>query len=154
MRDRWLPVWVLAGALFLINAVCRFVVWQMVPKSDSKQILVGLMAVTLVGLVMVGAAYRWAVRYPMSRVVGELGLAVIVACLLSVLVGPFAGGSHPFKEGSATFFGEILQYLAFAGGGAVLGLLIVIALGRDYRAKALKRYAEERLTKPRRVVRR
>jgi hypothetical protein len=154
MKDRWLPVGVLAGVLFVINAICRFVVWQVVPKNDSKQIVIGVLAVGAVSLVMVVAAYRWAVRYPMSRVIPELAIAAISGCLLSVLVGPFAGGSRPLREGSAFFVGEIWQYLAFAGGGAVLGLLIVIMLGRDYRSQALKRFAETKLAKPRRVVRR
>jgi len=43
---------------------------------------------------------------------------------------------------------------AAAGGGAVLGMLVAIALGRDYRSRALKRYTELKLAKPRRVVRR
>jgi hypothetical protein len=90
----------------------------------------------------------------MARVAPDLAAAVAVACLLTVLVGPFAGGTVPFKEGVGLFFGEIWQYLAGAGGGAILGLLVLIALGRDYRSQALKRYAETRMAKPRRVVRR
>jgi hypothetical protein len=36
----------------------------------------------------------------------------------------------------------------------VLGLLILTALGRDYKSEALKHYAELNQAKPRRVVRR
>jgi hypothetical protein len=154
MRDRWQPVGILAGVLFAINAVIRFIVWQVAPKSDNKQIAFGFLGLGLVALVMAVAAYRWGRRYPMHRVGPDLAVAVSVGCLLTVLVGPFAGGTAPFKEGAGMFFAEIWHYLAFAGGGAVLGLLVLMALGRDYRAQALKRYAESRAAKPRRVVRR
>ncbi|TMM37580.1 MAG: hypothetical protein E6F99_11895 [Actinobacteria bacterium] len=154
MRDRWQPVGILAGVLFAINAVVRLIVWQVGPKSDSKQITVGFVGLALVGLVMAGAGWRWGRRYPMSRVTPDLCVAVAVACLLTVLVGPFFGGTRPFKEGAGLFFAEIWHYLAFAGGGAILGLLVLMALGRDYRAEALKRYAKTRAAKPRKVVRR
>ena len=154
MRDRWQPVGIIAGVLFLINAVVRFIAWQLAPKSDAKQVTFGLVGFGLVALVLAIAGYRWGRRYPMPRVGADLAVAISVACLLTVLVGPFAGGTVPFKEGAGLFFAEIWHYLAFAGGGAVLGLLVLMALGRDYRAEALKRYAENRLTKPRRVVRR
>jgi hypothetical protein len=154
MRDRWQPVGILAGVLFAINAVIGFVVWQVGPKSEGRQTAVGLAAYGLVGLVMVGAAWIWARKYPMSRVAPDLAVAIVVSCALTVLVGPFAKGSVPFREGAGFFFGEIWMYLAFAGGGTILGLLVLIMLGKDYRSQALKRYAETKLAKPRRVVRR
>ncbi|OLB64692.1 MAG: hypothetical protein AUI10_10025 [Actinobacteria bacterium 13_2_20CM_2_72_6] len=154
MKDRWLPVGVLAGVLFAINAVTRFIVWQVAPKNDTKQIGLGLIGLGLVALLMAAAGYRWGRRYPMARVGPDLSVAVAVACALTVLVGPFAGGTVPFKEGAGLFFAEIWHYLAFAGGGAILGLLVLMALGRDYRAQALKRYAQSRMSKPRKVVRR
>jgi hypothetical protein len=154
MRDRWQPVGILAGVLFAINVVVRLSVWLFGVKSDSKQITLGLIGLGLVALILAVCAYRWAVRYPMPRVGADLSAAIAVACLLTVLVGPFAGGSVPFREGAGVFFGEIWQYLGFAGGGTVLGLLVAIALGRDYRSKALKRYTEMARSKPRRVVRR
>jgi hypothetical protein len=154
MRDRWQPVGILAGVLFAINAVVRLIVWQFAPKSDTRQILLGFIGLGLVALVMAGAGWRWGRRYPMSRVTPDLSAAAVAACLLTVLVGPFLGGTRPFKEGAGLFFAEIWHYLAFAGGGAVLGLLVLMALGKDYRAEALKRYARTRAAKPRRVVRR
>lgn len=154
MRDRWQPVGILAGILFVINVACRFIVWQLVSKSDSKQIALGLIGLGLIAAVMIWAGYRWAVRYPTSRVSADLGATIAVACLATVLIGPFAGGSVPFREGAGFFFGEIWQYLAFAGGGAIVGALVAIALGRDYRSVALKRYTQLSAAKPRRVVRR
>src|SRR5262249_39737759 len=149
MRERWQPVGILTGVLFAINLVARFTVWQFAPKSDSKQIALGLIGLGLIGLLMALAAYRWAVRYPLPRVAADLGAAVSVACLLTVLVGPFAGGSVPFREGAGFFFAEIWQYLGLAGGGALLGLMVAIMLGRDYRSQALKRFTQQKLAKPR-----
>jgi hypothetical protein len=154
MKDRWLPVGLVAGALFVVNAIARFVVWRVAPKSDNKQILIGLVLFGVVGLVMVGAAFWWGRRYPTPRVVADLGVVIVVSCLLSVLIGPFAGGSVPFKEGAGLFFAEIWRYLGYTAAGVVLGLLILMALGLDYRSQALKRYTELRAARPRRVVRR
>jgi hypothetical protein len=154
MRDRLQPVGVVAGALFLVNAIARFVVWRAAPKSDTKQIVIGLIVFGLVGVIMIGAAVWWGRRYPISRVAADLAVVILVSCLLSVLIGPFAGGSHPFKEGSGLFFAEVWRYIAYSAAGAVLGLLVLIALGLDYRSQALKRYAELRAAKPHRVVRR
>jgi len=154
MKDRWLPVGLVAGVLFVVNAIARLVVRLAAPKSDSKQITIGLVLFGVVGLVMVAAAFRWGRRYPMPRVFADLGVVIVVSCLLSVLLGPFAGGSLPFKEGVGLFFGEIWRYLGYTAAGVVLGLLILMALGLDYRSQALKRYTEVRQARPRRVVRR
>jgi hypothetical protein len=154
MKDRWLPVGLVAGALFVVNAIARLVVRLAAPKSDSKQITIGLVLFGVVGLVMVAAAFWWGRRYPMPRVIADLGVVILVSCLLSVILGPFAGGSLPFKEGVGLFFGEIWRYLAYTAAGVVLGLLILMALGLDYRSQALKRYTEVRQARPRRVVRR
>jgi hypothetical protein len=154
MRERWQPVGILAGVLLAINVIVRLVVWQFGPKSDSRQITLGLIGLGLIALVMALAAYRWSTRYPLPRVGADLSVAIAVACALTVLVGPFAGGSAPFKEGAGLFFGEVWQYLAFAGGGTLLGLLVSIMLGHDHRSRALKRYTELASARPRRVVRR
>ena len=154
MKDRWLPVAVVAGVLFAVNAIARFIVWLSAPKSDDTQILIGLAVFGVVGVVMIWAGFRWGRRYPMSRVAPDLFVVVVASCLLSVVIGPLAGGSLPFREGVGLFFGEIWRYVLYAAGGAVLGLLVLTTLGMDYRSQALKRYAELRQAKPRRVVRR
>jgi hypothetical protein len=154
MKDRWLPVGLVAGVLFLVNAIARLIVRLAAPKSDTKQIAIGLVLFGVVGLIMVGAAFWWGRRYPMPRVIADLAVVVVVSCLLSVLIGPFAAGSLPFREGVGLFFGEIWRYLGYTAIGVVLGLLLLMALGMDYRSRALKRYGELRAAKPRRVVRR
>jgi hypothetical protein len=57
-------------------------------------------------------------------------------------------------DGAGVFFSQVWLYAAFVGGGALIGFLIATALGQDYKSKSLKRYAEARLAKPRRVIRR
>jgi hypothetical protein len=154
MKDRWLPVAVVAAVLFVVNAIARFIVWLAASNSDTKQIAIGLAVFGVVGVVMIWAAVRWGRRYPMSRVAPDLAVIILVSCLLSVVVGPLAGGSPPFQEGVGLFFGEIWRYVIYAAAGAVLGLLVLTSLGLDYRSQALKHYAERKQARPRRVVKR
>jgi hypothetical protein len=154
VRQRWLPVGLLAGGLFATNLVARVIVRLTASKNEHSQTRIGLIAMIAVATVMIGAAYWWARKYPMPRVLADLALAIAVACLLSVLIGPFAAGSRPLKEGQAFFIGQIWQYLAIAAGGGVFGLLIVMAFGQDWKSQAYKRYTETVKARPRRVVRR
>jgi hypothetical protein len=154
VKERWLPVGLLAAGLFATNLIARVIVRLTASKSATNQTRIGLIAMIAVAVVMIGAAYWWARRHPMPRVFADLATAIGVACVLSVLIGPFAGGSRPFKEGSAFFVAEVWHYLAIAAGGAVFGLLVVMALGQDWKSQAWKRYTENVKAKPRRVVRR
>ena len=52
------------------------------------------------------------------------------------------------------FFVQIWLYLGFTGLGTIFGYLVPITLGQDYRSQSLRRLAETKLNKPRRVVRR
>lgn len=154
MNDRYKPIAILAGVLFLVDAVARALVRLVWPHNDSKQTVVGFIVLGLVATVMLVVACRWTIRYPSSRALGELGLILLAACLASVVLGPLAGASYPFRSGAGEFFHEIWIYLAIGGGGAVLGILTAMAAGKDYRAQALKRFAESQAAKPRRPVRR
>lgn len=154
MRERWQPVAILAGVLFVINAIARFVTWTLVTDNANDQLTIGLVAMGAVAVVMVGAGYWWARQYAMPRVVGELAVAILVACALSIGIGPFAGGSVPGREGAAFLIAEIWQYLGLAGLGGVLGVLIAIAAGQDRKSQAWKRYADNVQARPRRPVRR
>ena len=80
--------------------------------------------------------------------------AVAVALTLTVLVGPLLVGENPFGGGAGLFFAQIWLYLAAVAAGVAVGNLILTALGRDHRSRQLKRYAELKAAKPRRVVRR
>src|SRR5262249_7622518 len=134
MRERWLPVAVLAGVLFGVNVVARFVVWLAASHSTGKQTAIGLIAAGAIGVVMIGAGYLWARRSAVPRIVRELSVAILAGCLFSVIIGPFAGGSAPFKEGGTFFYSEIWHYLALAAGGAAFGVLIAMTLGQDLKS--------------------
>jgi hypothetical protein len=156
MKERWLPVGILAGVLFLVNAVARFVVWLAASGNENKQTTIGLVAAVAavaIGVVMIVAGFFWATRVPTPRVVGELSLAILAGCLFSVLIGPFAGGSAPFREGGTFFYSEVWHYLALAGGGAALGALIATTFGRDVKSQAWKRYSDRQRSRTSRAVR-
>jgi hypothetical protein len=150
MRQRWQWVGILAVGLFAINVIARIVVRLAAADNESRQVRIGFVAMGAVALVVGVAMFYLGHRYPMTRALGDLSIAVLAACLLSVLIGPFISGSGPFKDGAGAFFELIWQYLAFAIGGGVLGLIALVASGQDYRSLALKRYAERQRVKPRR----
>jgi hypothetical protein len=153
VRQRWLPVGLLAAGLFATNVVARVVV-RLVAHTEKSQTRIGLIAMIAVAVVMVGAAFWWARRHPIPRVLADLAVAVGVGCLLSVLIGPFAGGSAPLKEGVGFFVAQIVEYVVISAGGVLFGLLLVMAFGRDWKSQQWKRYAETVKSKPRRVARR
>jgi ABC-type phosphate/phosphonate transport system permease subunit len=154
VKERWLPVGVLAGVLFATNVVARVVVRLTASNSATNQTRIGLIAVLAVAAVMIGAAYWWALRVRIPRLALDLGVAAVAACALSVLIGPYAAGSRPFAEGGAFLFGQVWQYLVIAAAAALFGLLVAIMLGKDWKSQAWKRYAESMNAKPRRVARR
>ena len=154
MKQRWLPVGVVAGGLFLVNLVARLVVRIGAGDDDKKQITIGLWALFAVGAVMIPVAFWYGRRHPTLRVVSDLGLAVVVACLLAVLIGPFVSGATPFGDGVELVFRQFLYFVGLSAIGAVLGMLALMTLGLDYRSQSWKRYIERTSTKPRRVVRR
>lgn len=154
MRERWLPVAAVAGILFALNVLGRVVAKVWGDGNDDREIRVGLLALVAVGLVVLAASVRWVRRYPVPVVWAQLGLGVAVACLASVLIGPLLVGAAPFAEGAGLFFRQIWWYAGVALVGGLLGALIVMALGQDWKSQAWKRYAERGRSRPRRVVRR
>jgi hypothetical protein len=154
VKQRWLPVGILAGALFVANVVARWLVKLFTSHDDGKTTAIGLAALILVAVVMAAAAFRWARLHPTPRVLGDLAVGALAGCLLSVLVAPLLVGTTPLRDGADFFINQILYFLAMAAGGTVFGLLVVMALGQDYKSQAWKRYAEQIRSKPRRVVRR
>jgi hypothetical protein len=154
MRDRWLPVGVLAGVLFLVNVVARLVTRFGFDGDTeiSDRISLGMFAV--IGLILAAVAFVWGRRTPVARWSGDVAAAVLVAMVLTIFVGPFVSGSQPFADGAGEFFAQVWLYAGFAGGGALLGFLLLTAFGLDHRSQSLKRYAELKRAKPRRVVRR
>ncbi|BCB79873.1 hypothetical protein GCM10022251_09330 [Phytohabitans flavus] len=154
MRDRWLRIGVLAGVLFAVNVVARVVARVGFDEDGEAQDRVSLGMFVVIGLILAVMAFLWGRRHPAGRWIADIGAAAIIAVLLTIFVGPFVSGDTPFEGGAGDFFAQIWLYGAFAIGGSLVGFLILVALGLDYRSVGLKRYAEAKMAKPRRVVRR
>jgi hypothetical protein len=154
MKERWLPVGVIAGTLFLVNVVARLIVRFAAGSDDDKQVTIGLWALFAVGAVLIPVAFWYGRRHPMLQVVADLGIAVVAACVLAVLIGPFVSGATPFGDGIGLVFRQFFYFVGLSAIGAVLGVLALMTLGLDYRSQSWKRYIDRTSTKPRRVVRR
>lgn len=154
MRDRWQQVAFLAGGLFIINVVIRFGIWLTARDNAGVQTTAGWAALLAPAVLLAVVAAWWSRRAALARVLIDVAAAAVVGCLASVLIGPFAGGSVPFAEGARFFFGQIWIFFGLATIGTLFGIMVMVALGLDYRSQALKRYAELQRSKPRRVVRR
>jgi hypothetical protein len=151
VNKRWLRVGLLALGIFVINAIARLVTWKAKIVDEDKQLTVAFVAVAVVaiGLAVVGAWF--AVRYPLTRIVGELGVAVGIGAVLSLLIAPFAGGTKPFAGGLGFFVGQLLMFLGVAGVGVGLGYLAMVAVGRDWKSRGLLRYELRVAARQRRV---
>lgn len=153
MRDRWLPVGVLAAALFAMNAVGRLVTRLALHGEDAHG-WVSLATYSAIALLFGVLAFVRSQRYPFGRWVADLAAAALAALVFILFVGPFISGTTPFAAGAGVFFAQIWQYAAFTGGGALLGFLIATTFGWDYKSRSLKQFAQTRLAKPGRVIRR
>jgi hypothetical protein len=154
MKERWLPVGLLAGVLFVVNLIARLVVRIAAGSDDNKQVTIGLWALFTVGAVLIPVAYWWARRWPLPRVIGDVAVAVAVACLLAVLIGPLVSGATPLSGGVGLAIRQFFYYAAVSGAGTLIGILAVMTAGQDYKSQAWKRYAQRVNAKPRKVVRR
>jgi hypothetical protein len=154
MKERWLPVGLLAVVLFAINVAGRVFAKIWADGNDDKEIRVGLIALAATGVVVLAFTAWWAQRHPIPRVWADLAFGVGSACLASVLLGPLLVGDQPFAEGAGLFFRQIWWYLGISVAAAGLGMLAVMTLGMDWKSRAWKRYAEQATSKPKKVVRR
>ncbi|MCW3841394.1 hypothetical protein ONA70_14935 [Micromonospora yasonensis] len=154
MRERWRAIGVLAAALFLVNVVARLVIRFGFPDDDAAADRVSWLMFVAIGLILAVLAFRWGGDRPVGRWTADLTGAVAVALALTVFVGPLLVGKSPFDGGAGLFFAQIWLYLAATVAGVLVGFLTLTALGRDYRSQQLKRYAELKAAKPRKVVRR
>lgn len=154
MRGRWLPVGVLAGVLFAVNVIARLVVRLGFGGDAEVQDRVSLGMFAAIGLILAVVAFVWGRRHPVGRWGADVAAGVLAGMTLTIFIGPFISGSHPFANGAGEFFSQIWLYAGFAGTGTLVGFLVLTALGLDHRSQSLKRYAEIKRAKPRRVVRR
>ncbi|MBV1849052.1 hypothetical protein [Catellatospora tritici] len=149
MKERWLPVGVIAAVLFAVNVVARWVAKGI--KDADRQSVAGLVALGVIGLVFFAMAVYWGRVRPQARVVADLAAAGGVACLLSILVGPLLAGENPFAQGAGAFFNQIWLYAGVFVVGTGLGLVGLIAFASDYRARQLRAFAQQSKARPRRV---
>lgn len=154
MRQRWAKIAVLAAALFAINVVARLVTRLGFPDNATAENRASIAMFTAIGLLLAGVAFVRSQRVPPSQWLPDLAAAAAGGMLLTVLIGPFVSGDHPFSGGAGNFFSQIWLYAGFAIVGTLIGYWIATMLGRDYRSRTLRALATSRLTKPRRVVRR
>lgn len=154
LRHRWTPVVLVALVLFVINAIGRAILWGTGMDAEHQMVLAGVYSMVAMAVVCGYAGFRWSRRYEMIRVVGEVGCALVLGTLLAVLVGPLLVGLNPVAGGLAIVLRQLGLCFAICVFGAVVGVLLVLALGQDRRSRAW-RYQEHRLrTKPRRVAKR
>lgn len=154
MTNRWRAVGVLAGALFAVNVVARVIAKLGFDGDDTATDRVSFGMFLVVGLILAVVVFREGRTRPVGRWAADVAAAVAVALALTVLVGPLLVGDNPFGGGAGLFFAQIWLYLAAALAGVAVGYLVLTALGRDHRSQMLKRYAEIKAAKPRRIVRR
>jgi hypothetical protein len=142
VNKRWLRIGLLALGIFVINALSRLITWKFGIVDENKQLTLGLVAVIVVavGLAVAGAWY--AIRYPFGRLFADLGAAVGGGALLSLLIGPFAGGAKPFDGGLGSFVGQLLMFLGVAAVGVGLGFLTMVTFGKDWKSRGLLRYEQ------------
>jgi hypothetical protein len=152
-KNRWVRVGLVAVAIFVINGASRLISRLAFSDNATGADPMAYIGAGAVVLVMIGATVYWAVRYPFSRIFFDLGTSTAVGALLSLIIGPFIGGSAPFKEGLATFVGEFLQFLGLGAIGIFLGFVGTIVAGKDWKSRGLKRYEERYQKRPHRTVR-
>ncbi|SCG34081.1 hypothetical protein [Micromonospora halophytica] len=154
MRDRWRTIGVLAGALFAVNVVARVIIELGFDGNDTAADRVSLGMFVVLGLILAAVVFAQGRERPAGSWGADVGAAVLIALALTVLVGPLLVGDNPFGGGAGLFFAQIWLYLLATGAGVAVGYLVLTALGLDHRSQQLKRYAEIKAARPRRVVRR
>ena len=154
MRQHWVRIGLLAGALFAINVIARVVIRIGFSEDEAAQNRVSIIMFAVIGIVLAIVTFLRAQRVPPSSWLPELAAAALGGMLLTILVGPFISGDSPFEAGAGNFFSQVWLYGGFAIVGTLLGYWVATMLGRDYRSRSLQAYAKAKATKPRRVVRR
>lgn len=153
MKERWLPIGVLAGVLFAVNVVARLITRFGFNGDVEAEDRVSLAMFAVIGLILAARAFVAGRREPVMTWAPNLAVSVLIAMALTIFVGPFINGNTPFTGGAGVFFTQIWLYAAFAAGGTLFGYLLLTAFGLDHRSQSLKRFAEQKLARPRRVVR-
>jgi Na+/melibiose symporter-like transporter len=156
MREqRWFAPAALAVGLFAINVVARLIIRFGFDGDDGAESRATIVMFAVIGLTLAVWTFLASQRKrPSAWLLPDLVFGAVGGMLLTVLVGPFVSGGQPFSSGAGDFFSQIWMYAGFAVVGTLLGYWLAVMLGRDYRSRSLKAYAQTRAAKPRKVVRR
>lgn len=156
MKDRVGSIGTVAGLLFVVYTLGQFTSWltRKSHHADGIQLSASVVVLTAIAVITGAAAYRAIVRAPSVDALPPVLVALVAGCAASVLIGPFADGTYPFKTGPGDFFQLVWIFLGAGLVGVALGAWTAMGLGKDYRSVALKRFAEARHGKPARSVRR
>jgi membrane protease YdiL (CAAX protease family) len=154
MKDRRVRIGALAGALFVINLVARAIAKFGFGEDTDMQDRISLVFFGVIAVVLVVVVFRWGRDRPVGVWLSDVLGAMVIGCLATVLIGPAVFGGNPVGGGPGEFFAQIWLYAGFGGGGVVIGYLLLVVLGKDYRSRQLAAFSEAKLSKPRRVVRR
>lgn len=153
MNERSKPIAILAAALIVVYCIGSFLSW-LTRHHDNANFYVAVGTLVAIVVTVAVGAYSFIVAHPMSRALADIGFAVVAGCVLSAFIAPFARGTYPFNGGAGDFFLRIWLFLGASILGVIFAALVAMAFGRDYRDQALRRYAETKAAKPRKVVRR
>jgi hypothetical protein len=153
MRQRWLAIGLLTLGIFVINVIARVVTKQFDIVDEANQIKVAMVGMISIGVLLIAAGVWWAVRYPFSRLFFDIGAAVVIGALLSLIIGPFAGGSKPFVEGLGAFVGQMLMFIGIAAVGVFLGFAFTVAFAKDWKSQRLHNYETTYSRRPHRAAR-
>jgi hypothetical protein len=144
MNERSKPVAMVGGLLFAVYTLGWFGNW-LLRHHHHRQEAVGIAVIVLIGLIVAVTMFRWAARWPLIEAMPRLVVALAIGCVASALISPLAGGSYPFKGGAGDFFLKIWIFLGASLVGMLLGYIALVAIGKDYRAGALRRVESARL---------
>jgi hypothetical protein len=153
-QQRWFQIAVLAIGLFAINVATRLVIRLGFNGDGSAEDRASIVMFGLIGLALAAFTFFRAQRVAPSTWLPDLSFGAVGGMLLTILIGPLVSGDAPFSGGAGFFFSQIWLYAGFGIVGTLLGYWIATALGRDYRSRSLKAFAQARTTRPRKVVRR
>ena len=153
LQRRWVRVGLLALTIFVVNAISRFITWKFNVVDEAKQTKLDVLLIGVLMLVVVLATGWWSIRYPFPRVFFDIGTAIVVGVLACLLLAPFAGGVRPLREGLGVFMAELLVFVGVAAIGGFLAFFAVVAVGKDWKSRGLRRYEQDYLKRPHRPVR-
>jgi hypothetical protein len=154
MFERVKPFAYVATSMFAVYVLGRFAAWLVRHShhAEDRQYWIALVTGGLIALIASVFTFRWMQRRPLGEALPQMIVVIAAACFASALLGPFAYGVQPFHSGPGAFFETVWLFFAWSLGGVLAGVLVVMSAGKDYRAQALKRFADSKLTRPRRVV--